>query len=126
MSNPSEILSKTTWNPMDVLADGRVVTASAGLFSSYWLRKTAYTNFRSVYGQASKVEGKIKYLDPETKDANDEVESAYGNRLFLCAAIAITGTLIIGQLRDPQADYFGLGFAAGGFTGATQILLGLE
>jgi hypothetical protein len=126
----SEFLATPTWNPVEVMTDPRVATASAGTLSAYLMRKYAYKNFRHVFGWAAVDEnGNLVYLDVDSEGkpvVGSQVQGAFSNRLLFNLANVVTGSLIIGQVQDPNADYFGLGLAVGGATNFVMTLFGID
>jgi hypothetical protein len=126
----SEFLATPTWNPIEVMTDARVAAASAGTLTAYLKRKWAYRTFRNVFGWASlDSQGNLVYYgvnDDGTVNTSVTVGGAFGNRLLFNLADVVTGSLIIGQVQDPNADYFGLGLAVGGATNFVMTLFGID
>jgi hypothetical protein len=126
----SEFLATPTWNPLEVMTDARVAAASAGTLTAYIKRKWAFKSFRNVFGWAAlDAQGNLVYYgvkDDGTVDTNVTVGGAFGNRLLFNLSDVVAGSLIIGQVQDPNADYFGLGLAVGGATNFVMTLFGID
>lgn len=135
-----EFYSRQTVNPLPVLADVRVATAAGGTLAAYMGRKLAYKNYRDVFGYALKTEQGVKYFAvfPELNDDNtphekagqvdmdNELPSALVNRLLYNGATCVGGALIVGFVRDPAIDYFGVGVISGSLANVVMTLLNID
>ena len=141
MTATREFYSKQTLNPLPVLADVRIATASAGTLSAYMGRKLAYKSYRNVFGWAVPTASGIKYYavhgpylddgttkNPKAGQVNTDVElsGAFVNRLLYNGATCVGGALIVGFVRDPAIDYFGVGVITGSLANVVMTLLNID
>lgn len=140
MTASKEFYSKQTVNPLPVLADVRVATAAGGTLTAYLARKMVYKGNRNVFGWASTTAEGIKYFEvfPEKlEDGTDhpkagqvntekEIPGALVNRLLYNGATCVGGALIVGFVRDPAIDYFGLGIITGSLANVVMTALNID
>ena len=135
-----EFYSRQTVNPLPVLADVRVATTAGGTLTAYMGRKLAYRNYRGVFGHAVKTERGVEYFAvfPEVNkdgtrheragqvDTDTKIPNALVNRLLYNGANVVGGALIVGYVRDPAIDYFGVGVIAGSLANVVMTLLNID
>jgi hypothetical protein len=125
----AQFLAKPTTNPVEVLQDSRVLGAGAGVLAGHTTRKLVYTQFRGVFGYASKEGSAVKYYADNGKgepDTTKELQGAYVNRILWNTFTVVAGTLLIGVSDDANVDYIGLGLAAGGMANVIMTVLNID
>jgi hypothetical protein len=125
----AQFLAKPTTNPLEVIQDPRVVSAGVGVLGGQALRKLAYTQFRGVFGHASKEPDGMKYYAVDSNNqpiVTQAIPGAFLNRILWNLFTVATGSLLIGVSDDPNLDYVGLGIAAGGSAAVVQVILGID
>lgn len=139
-TSSKEFYSRQTVNPLPVLADVRVATAAGGTLAAYMGRKLAYTNYRGVFGHAVKTENGVEYFavfpekdgdgNPVEKagqvDMDTKIPNALVNRLLYNGATCVGGALIVGFVRDPAIDYFGVGVISGSLANVIMTVLNID
>ena len=130
VASNDEFLAKPTWNPADVALDPRVGMTGLGTVAAYVGRKAAYTNMRSTFGYAMKdPQGVVRYYAADANgnpDTSREIPGAKSFRLLFNVGTVVAGSLLIGQARDANLDYLGLGAAAGGAANVLMTLVGID
>jgi hypothetical protein len=124
-----QFLAKPTTNPLEVMQDPRVLGTGAGVLAGHTTRKLCYTQFRNVFGHASKEGSEIKYYADNGQgqaDTTKELQGAYVNRILLNVFTVVAGTLLIGVSDDANVDYIGLGLAAGGTANVIMTVLNID
>lgn len=125
----AQFLAKPTTNPIEVLQDSRVIGAGAGVLAGHTTRKLVYTQFRNVFGHASKEGSQVKYYADNGQgqpDTTRELQGAYVNRVLWNVFTVVAGTLLIGVSEDANVDYIGLGLAAGGTANVVMTVLNID
>lgn len=140
MASTKEFYSRQTVNPLPVLADKRIATAAAGTLAAYMGRKLAYKNGRAIFGFAQNTAEGIKYFavhpdklddgsdNPKAGQINTEeqIPNAMVNRLLYNGATCVGGALIVGFVRDPDIDFFGVGVISGSLANVIMTLLNID
>lgn len=121
----------TASNPLQVVQNPIVVNTSLGVLGAYWVRKTAYTQRRDIFGWADRKDGRVVYWEVG-KDGKPivgrEHRNAYTSRIVFNLVGVLLGTVLINNnlIEDATADYIGLGVAAGSFANLVMTILQID